>query len=136
MGNAERASEKLQAVFFFYSRSRNGDTAIKLLGPFCGYLITNAYAGYKKVAHIKYVLCWFHCRRYFIDSIPLGLKGKEIPGSKGAEEREYIDFLLRLRLRSRDFLKREKTEALRCVAINPRCLLDVGRRDLHNVYHK
>ncbi|MCB5874473.1 IS66 family transposase [Blautia producta] len=50
------ASEKLQAMFFFYSRSRNGDTAVKLLGSFCGYLITEAYAGYEKAAYIKRAL--------------------------------------------------------------------------------
>ena len=50
------ASEKLQAMFFFYSLSRNGDTAVKLLGSFCGYLITEAYAGYEKAAYIKRAL--------------------------------------------------------------------------------
>lgn len=82
------ASEKIQAIFFFYSRSRNGDTAVKLLGSFCRYLITDAYAGYEKVEHIKRALCWCHCRRYFIDKHPTGSERKRDPrlergGGKG-----------------------------------------------------
>lgn len=104
------ASEKLQAVFFFYSRSRNGDTAVKLLGSFCGYLITDAYAGYEKVEHIKRALCWSHCRRYFIDSIPLDPKGKEIPGSKGAEGRGYIDLLFKVEAEIQNLPYEEKKQ--------------------------
>ena len=81
-------SEVIQATFFFYSRSRSGENARKLLKDFDGYLITNAYSGYDTVPEIKRSLCWSHARRYFIESIPLDAKGKEIPGSKGAEGRE------------------------------------------------
>ena len=41
-------------------------------------------------------MCWSHCRRYMIESIPLDSRGKEIPGSKGAEGREYIDLLFQV----------------------------------------
>lgn len=40
------ASEEIQAAFFFYSRSRSGENARKLLKSFDGYLITDAYSGY------------------------------------------------------------------------------------------
>lgn len=89
-------SEDIQGAFFYYSRSRSGENARKLLDGFHGYLITDAYAGYDKVPDIKRVLCWAHCRRYFVESIPLDTKGKEIPGSKGAEGREYIDLLFKV----------------------------------------
>lgn len=39
------ACEELQAAFFYYSRTRNGDTAKELLEKFHGYLITDAYSG-------------------------------------------------------------------------------------------
>ena len=58
-----------------------------LLEEFDGYLITDGYAGYEKVKNITRSLCWSHARRYFIESIPLDSKGKEISGSKGAEGR-------------------------------------------------
>lgn len=89
-------SEDIQGAFFYYSRSRSGENARKLLDGFHGYLITDAYAGYDKVPDIKRALCWAHCRRYFVESIPLDTKGKEIPGSKSAEGREYIDLLFKV----------------------------------------
>jgi len=90
------ASEDIQAAFFFYSRSRGGENARKLLKDFNGYLITDAYAGYDTVPNIKRALCWSHARRYLIESIPLDSQGKEIPGSKGAEGREYINLLFKV----------------------------------------
>lgn len=45
---------------------------------------------------IKRALCWSHAWRYLIDSIPLDPKGKEIPGSKDAEGREYIYLLFKV----------------------------------------
>ena len=90
------ASEDIQAAFFFYSRSRGGENARKLLKDFNGYLITDAYAGYDAVPDIKRALCWSHARRYLIESIPLDSQGKEIPGSKGAEGREYINLLFKV----------------------------------------
>ena len=90
------ASEDIQAAFLFYSRSRGGENARKLLKDFNGYLITDAYAGYDTVPDIKRALCWSHARRYLIESIPLDSQGKEIPGSKGAEGREYINLLFKV----------------------------------------
>ena len=90
------ACERVKATFFHYSRTRNGDIAMKLLEQFQGYLITDAYAGYEKVDNITRALCWSHCRRYFIESIPLDSHGREIPGSKGAEGREYINLLFKV----------------------------------------
>ena len=90
------ASEDIQSAFFFYSRSRGGENARKLLKDFNGYLITDAYAGYDTVPDIKRALCWSHARRYLIESIPLDSKGKEIPGSKGAEGREYFNLLFKV----------------------------------------
>ena len=90
------ASEDIQAAFFFYFRSRGGENARKLLKDFNGYLITDAYAGYDTVPDIKRALCWSHARRYLIESIPLDSQGKEIPGSKGAEGREYINLLFKV----------------------------------------
>ena len=90
------ACEAVKATYFHYSRTRNGDIAMKLLERFQGYLITDAYAGYEKVENITRALCWSHCRRYFIESIPLDGRGKEISGSKGAEGREYINLLFQV----------------------------------------
>ena len=87
------ASEAIQATFFYYDRGRNGEVAAELLKGFHGYLVTDAYEGYEKVEGVKRSLCWAHVRRYLIESIPLDSSGKELPGSKGAEGREYIRLL-------------------------------------------
>ena len=102
------ASEAIQAAFFYYSRTRSGDNAKMLLEGFNGYLIKDAYAGYDKVPDIKRALCWSHARRYLIESIPLDAKGKEIPGSKGAEGREYIDLLFKVEKEINDLPAEEK----------------------------
>ena len=82
----------------------------KLLDSYKGILITDAYAGYKKVPDIKRALCWSHARRYLADSIPLDEKGKEIPGSKGAEGREYIDLLFKVENEIKDLPYEEKKQ--------------------------
>ena len=102
------ASEEIQAAFFYYSRSRSGENARKLLENYQGYLITDAYAGYDTVPGIKRALCWSHARRYFVESIPLDAKGKEIQGSKGAEGREYIDLLFKVEDEIKDLPYAEK----------------------------
>ena len=86
-------SEEIRATYFHYSRSRSGNVPKELLKDFHGYLVTDAYAGYEKVDDVKRSLCWSHLRRYFIESIPLDNSGKELPGSKGEEGREFINLL-------------------------------------------
>lgn len=88
--------EAIKATFFHYSCTRGASVPQKLLETFNGYLTTDAYVGYEKVDGIKRSLCWAHCRRYFVESIPLDSKGKEIPGSKGTEGREFINLLFKL----------------------------------------
>lgn len=115
------ASEDIQGAFFYYSRSRSGDIAKQLLSGFHGYLTTDAYAGYEKVENIKRNLCWAHVRRYFIESIPLDNKGKEIPGSKGAEGREYINLLFKLEDEMKNLEYNEKKDKRQD---GSRCILD------------
>ena len=67
--------------------------AKSLLGDYKGYLVTDGYVVYENAGEYQHCLCFAHCRRYFIEAIPLDNKGKEIPGSKGAEGREDINFL-------------------------------------------
>lgn len=103
--------EEIQAVYFYYSRTRNGDVPAKLLSGFQGiYLTTDAYAGYEKVNGVKRNLCWAHVKRYFIESIPLDSNGRELPGSKGAEGREYINLLFKLEKEMKDLSSEERKE--------------------------
>lgn len=87
------AREEIQGAFFYYSSQRNREVAKSLIGDYKGYLVTDAYVVYEAAGQYQHCLCFAHCRRYFIEAIPLDNKGKEIPGSKGAEGREFIHLL-------------------------------------------
>ena len=50
--------EEIQAAFFYYSRTRNGDIARELLFQFHEHLITDVYSGYEKVDDVTRALCW------------------------------------------------------------------------------
>lgn len=83
-------------VLFQYTRTRAGENARTFLKGFSGFLVSDAFAGYEKVENIKRCLCWSHLRRYYIKSIPLDSRKKEIPGSAGAIGRAYCNKLFRL----------------------------------------
>ena len=102
------ACEGLQAAFFYYSRNRSSKNPRYLLRDFRGYLVTDAYAGYENLDHVVRALCWSHVRRYMIESIPLDSRGREIPGSKGAEGREYINLLFKIENEIKDISFEEK----------------------------
>jgi len=51
-----------------------------------------------------------HVIRYFVESIPLDSKGKEIPGSKGNEGREYINKLFKIEKEISDLSLEKKLE--------------------------
>lgn len=104
------ACEDIKATFFHYSRTRGSAVAKDLLSDFHGYLTTDAYIGYEKVEGIKRNLCWAHARRYMVESIPLDNKGKEIPGSKGAEGREFINLLFKLEDEMKDMTDEKRKE--------------------------
>ncbi len=66
------ACEDLQAAFFYYSQTRNGDIAKDLMEKFYGFLITDAYSGYEKAEHIIRSLLWAHySSNIFIPDIAL-----------------------------------------------------------------
>ena len=104
------ACEDIKATFFHYSRTRSQKVALDLIDGFKGYLTTDAYAAYANMhlEDVKNSFCWSHLRRYYIDSIPLDNSGKEIPGSKGAEGREYVNLLFGLEKKMSDLTYEER----------------------------
>jgi transposase len=104
------ASEDIQAAYFFYSKLRSTEVAKSLLGDYTGYLITDAYSGYNQAGIYNRCLCWAHCRRYYIESIPWDNNGKEIKGSKGAEGRAYIDLLFKVEKEIENLSFKEKKQ--------------------------
>lgn len=106
--NKEEGKKASSESFMWVMRS--GDVAKKLLAGYHNYLTTDAYIGYEKADGIKRNLCWAHVRRYMIESIPLDNQGKEVPGSKGAQGREYINLLLKLEDEMKALTYEEKKE--------------------------
>lgn len=104
------ACEDIKATFFHYSRTRSQKIALELIDGFKGYLTTDAYAAYSNMhlEDVKNNFCWSHLRRYYVDSIPLDNSGKEIPGSKGAEGREYVNLLFKLESEMSDLIYNER----------------------------
>ena len=69
-------------TLYHYSRSRSGEVAAALLKDYHGALMSDAYAGYNRVARaqqLTHALCWAHARRKFVDAEKSLPKGKKSP---------------------------------------------------------
>ena len=62
---------------FEYQPGRSGNYPQEFLKGFKGYLHTDAYSGYKKVAQITRCLCWAHLRRNFVDALPKDIRSPD-----------------------------------------------------------
>lgn len=102
--------EKRQGVIFKYSRTRKTENAIDMINDFNGMLISDAYVAYQNMDEVSSAFCWAHVRRYFVNSIPLDSKGKEVPGSKGNEGREYINKLFKIEDNASDLSLEKKLQ--------------------------
>jgi transposase len=66
-------------VLFDYDPSRSGNVPVSLLQDYRGYLMTDGYEGYAKVARtdgIEHLICWAHVRRRFVEAARVQPKGK------------------------------------------------------------
>ena len=78
------------------------------------------------VEGIKRNFFWAHVRRYFVESIPLDSRGKELPESKGAEGREFINLLFKLEKKMEGLSLKKRNKASGSIPCYPRRLLVVG----------
>lgn len=77
-------------ILFEYQPSRSGEHARRFLEGFHGYLQTDGYSGYTKVASVTRCGCWAHLRRKFQDAMP---RDGTIEGSSAAIGYEYCNQL-------------------------------------------
>lgn len=66
-------------VLFDYDPSRSGAVPKRLLGEYCGHLMTDGYEGYNAVVAangITHLACWAHARRKFVEAQKAQPKGK------------------------------------------------------------
>lgn len=106
-------------VYYRYSPTRSGDTAVELLqGMESGtYLMCDGFSGYNKLKEIRRCTCYAHIRRYFYEAIPKG-HGNDItnPAVQGvmycnklfALERKYAERNYKPETRKKHRLKEEK----------------------------
>lgn len=65
-------------VIYDYDPSRSGDVPVRLLTGYQGYLMTDGYEGYTRIAKtegIEHLICWAHVRRRFVDAVKVQPKG-------------------------------------------------------------
>ena len=65
-------------VIYDYDPSRSGEVPARLLEGYQGYLMTDGYEGYNKLAKtegIEHLVCWAHVRRKFVDAVKVQPKG-------------------------------------------------------------
>ena len=65
-------------VIYDYDPSRSGEVPARLLLGYQGYLMTDGYEGYNKLAKtegIEHLVCWAHVRRKFVDAVKVQPKG-------------------------------------------------------------
>lgn len=66
-------------ILFDYSTSRSQEVPTRLLNGYCGYLMTDDYAGYNALGAqdgVERLGCWAHARRKFVEAQKLQPKGK------------------------------------------------------------
>jgi transposase len=66
-------------VIFDYDPSRSGEVPVRLLQGYQGYLMTDGYDGYNKLAKtegIERLVCWAHVRRRFVEAVKVQPKGR------------------------------------------------------------
>lgn len=101
-----------QVVIYDYDPSRSGEVPVRLLLGYQGYLMTDGYEGYNKLARtegIEHQVCWAHVRRKFVDAVKVQPKGTHghadqavaMIGKLYAIEREHKDATVEARYAAR-----------------------------------
>ena len=93
---ASGSNEEKKGVIFTYNKSRATDVAKKILKGYEGIMITDGYTVYDKIENVTHAECWAHCRRYYLDSVPLNSKKKPIKTAAGYRGVELIDELFKI----------------------------------------
>lgn len=65
-------------VIYDYDPSRSGEVPARLLSGYRGYVMTDGYEGYNKLAKtdgVEHLACWAHVRRKFVEAVKVQPKG-------------------------------------------------------------
>lgn len=111
-------------VVFDYDPSRSAEVPLRLLSGFKGYLMTDGYTGYAKLARaegVEHLVCFAHVRRRFVEATRVQPKGKRgradeavaLIGKLYAIESAHKDATDEVRLRARQELSVPALAALK-----------------------
>lgn len=95
-------------VLYDYQTTRASKHPEKFLSGFKGYLQTDGYGGYGKLAGLTIVGCWAHARRYFADALkalPADQKDKPVAAKIGLD---YCNKLFAIERQLRDVSDQER----------------------------
>lgn len=113
--NTCKASEH-QIHIYCFEDGRSGDFPADRLLEFIGYLVTDGYQGYNKVAQVIRVMCWIHARRKFVEAYPSD--SRLIPISKQFTAVQKIDKLFELDSKMQD-MDAKTRKAMRLELMQP-----------------
>lgn len=82
-------------VLYDYRTSRSGENAAEYLKGFRGFLHSDGYSGYNKLAEIVRCGCWAHLRRKFTEAIPDN-RAKDSPPTNAEIGRDYCNRLFKI----------------------------------------
>jgi hypothetical protein len=68
-----------KVILYHYHPTRSGDVLRKALEGYRGYLQTDGYGGYNAIPGVKYVFCFAHMRRKFVEAEKIGCKRSILP---------------------------------------------------------
>lgn len=111
-------------VLFDYDPSRSAEVPLRLLSGYKGYLMTDGYTGYAKLARaegVEHLVCFAHVRRRFVEATRVQPKGKRgradeavaLIGTLYAIESAHKDATDAARLRARQELSVPALAALK-----------------------
>ncbi len=96
-------------VLYDYQPSRNGDHAVTFLKDFHGFVHSDGYAGYNKLADITRCGCWAHLRRKFVEAIPTK-RDKNASRTNAEIGRDYCDQLFEIERQLKNLSVTERYE--------------------------
>ena len=111
-------------IIYDYDASRSSAVPMRLLHDYRGYLMTDGYTAYNKLARtegITHLICWAHVRRRFVEAVKVQPKGKRGRADEAVAmiaalykvESEYRDATDEVRLLARQTISVPALEALR-----------------------
>lgn len=90
-----REDGKEPIILYDYRTTRSGENAAEYLKGFSGFLHSDGYSGYNKLAEIVRCGCWAHLRRKFIEAIPDN-RAKDSPLTNAEIGRDYCNRLFKI----------------------------------------